>query len=104
MYNYLYTMPNMASKSRLTQPSVDEYNKQYGLGNQIKRFSNAPGVSSTGFGVSINNISNNTSVGLTNEYLLDQKLRNSGMYTRLKNKTIYSQSALAHASLNKGIL
>lgn len=47
-----------------------------------------------------------SSTKLTNEYLMDQKLRNSGLYSKLKNKTMYSQSEFVtnHSILNSGIL
>lgn len=43
---------------------------------------------------------------LSNNYLLNQKLRNSGLYSKLKNKTIYSKSEFvrSHSMLNSGIL
>lgn len=43
---------------------------------------------------------------LSSDYLLNQKLRNSGLYSKLKNKTIYSKSEFVrnHSMLNSGIL
>lgn len=43
---------------------------------------------------------------LSNNYLMNQKLRNSGLYSKLKNKTIYSKSEFVrnHSMLNSGIL
>lgn len=89
-YGHLYQAPNEAFNS---------------LGNsrQINRSAGASEPSSTGFGVSINKISG-TDRELTNDYSVKQKLRNTGMYAKLKNKTIYSADALAHAGLNSGIL
>lgn len=51
-------------------------------------------------------IQSNGRGNFTNDYLMDQKLRNSGLYSKLKNKTIYSQSEFVatHSMLNSGIL
>lgn len=101
-YGHLFNAGSERPNYGLASPNVGGINSL----NESGQINNSHGVSapsSTDFGTSVNNV-NNGSKELSNDYLMKQKLRNSGTYTKLKNKTIYSASSLAHASLNSGIL
>lgn len=102
--------PSNASKSvfKTGRPNEDLI-----LGNtaNVAMNSNKAGEAATfsigsvsGFGVDKYSLGNLNYGTMSNESLVDQKLRNSGLYTKLKNKTMYSMSSLAHANLNSGIL
>lgn len=97
-YGHLFTTGRERPNYELARPDI-----QLDKSGQINTSMGISYPSSTDFGVSINNV-DTRGKELSNDYLVNQKLRNSGMYSKLKNKTIYSADSLAHAGLNSGIL
>lgn len=98
--NTTFKEPN-GINSRLKSVDVVQQAILANAGNISKATANMPNMNT--LGVSVNNTVS-TSGTSTNDYLINQKLRNSGIYTKLKNKTIYSASSLPHASLNSNLL
>jgi hypothetical protein len=96
MYGHLFN-PNLAPGA-IANTQV----KQDRIGT-IGRQQNMATPSSNDIGAFLNEASSNLPSG-TNEYMLKQKLRNSGLYSKLKNKAIFSVESLPHAALNSGIL
>lgn len=100
MYENLFTPP-LKSNAKLIEGNAGGHS---GQASQISSPISGIYPSTSDFGTSINNINVGVTSELSNEYLLNQKLRNTGLYSKLKNKTMYSKSAYEHASLNMGIL
>lgn len=101
----MFNPPN-GINSKLKGADVVEQAKMLNVG-YINRASATPTANFSSIGVSTNDaefISEIVGASKTNDYLINQKLRNMGLYTKLKNKTIYSAGSLAHADLVKGIL
>lgn len=98
----IFTQPNAVNGS-LKGADVVEQAKMLNAG-RIASQNKVSAPSTKGVGVSLNNSIYSVPGANTNDYLIDQKLRNNGLYSKLKNKTIYSAGSLAHASLNSGIL
>lgn len=99
--NVIFGQAN-AINGALKGPDVLEQARMLNAG-RIAR-ANAQMPTTRGIGISTNSEVYSTPGATTNDYLIDQKLRNTGMYAKLKNKTIYSAGSLPHASLNSGIL
>lgn len=96
MYDHLYNPPQMTSDNlkSATYKNLKQQSPQVESINSIY-------PNSTEFGVSVNKHTFNGSNNLNNDYLVEQKLRNNVFYSNLRNKIIYSQSAIAHNNLNK---
>lgn len=99
--NSIFAEPN-AINGALKKPNVVDQAKMLNAGRIAS--ANAQMPSARRMGTSTNNAVYSSPGATTNDYLIDQKLRNTGMYSKLKNKTIYSAWSLPHASLNSGIL
>lgn len=98
----MFSPPN-GINGALKSPDVVEQAKMLNAGRINRATSIIGNANSRDIGVYTNSMNSISGVS-TNDYLINQKLRNSGLYSKLKNKTIYSTASLGHASLNSGIL